>query len=241
MQPHIILATVLLVAGVASVWWLSDSSTQTQQSTETSSETIDPNQVSNMQELAPLPDPVASVNGENISSAAFTNLEAQIIQGQGVDPSTIDPATQAMLRDQVLDSAIAQELLTQAVSAAAITIPENALEAQLEQVRSQFPDATQYEAALANEGVTEAELLERFSTDLQTQTYLEQTLDLGSLTVDEAEVTSSYEQIAAQQEVPPLDEVRGEVEQFALEQKQQALIEQHLTELREAATIEVFM
>ena len=100
---------------------------------------------------AQLPEIVARVNGEAINS---TELETAVkgLEGRAGGPV---PADQ---RDRVyrgvLDDMIGYKLLIQEAKARKIAVPDAEVEAQIAQIRSQFPNQQQFEQALAAQKTT---------------------------------------------------------------------------------------
>src|SRR5258705_9773616 len=98
-----------------------------------------------------LPEIVARVNGEAINK---TDLENAVkgLEGRAGGPV---PADQ---RDRVyrgvLDDMIGYKLLVQEAKARKIAVPDAEVEAQIAQIRSQFPNQQQFEQALAAQKTT---------------------------------------------------------------------------------------
>jgi len=90
--------------------------------------------------------------------------------------------------------------------------------------------------------LTEEDLKEQTQLNLAMQTYLNQELDLELSEVTEAEITALYNQQAANlEDAPALEDVRTELEQVLLQQKQQELIIEHVQQLRADADIEILI
>lgn len=237
--------TLLLVGAVlaiaAGTWWLLTTTNDASKANSLSlsgdaaeSNTEQPNSANPA-------DPVATVNGTPISGAEFAQVEAQTLAAQEIDSGELDAATQQSLQTQILDSLINQELLVQAVANADISVSDEQVAEQLAQTQAQFPEPEAYQAALESQGITESELQAQIATEIATQTYLEETLNLSSLSVSEDDVNALYDEAAAQQELPPLEEIYEQVEEQVRQQVQQELIQQHLDELRAVAEIEVLL
>lgn len=100
---------------------------------------------------AQLPEIVARVNGEAINS---TELESAVkgLEGRAGGPV---PADQ---RDRVyrgvLDDMIGYKLLAQEAKARKIAVPDSDIDAQIAQIRSQFPSQQQFDQALAAQKLT---------------------------------------------------------------------------------------
>jgi len=100
---------------------------------------------------AQLPEIVARVNGEAINGTELENA-VKGLEGRAGGPV---PADQ---RDRVyrgvLDDMIGYKLLIQEAKARKIAVPDAEVEAQIAQIRSQFPNQQQFEQALAAQKMT---------------------------------------------------------------------------------------
>jgi len=100
---------------------------------------------------AQLPEVVARVNGEAINAAELENA-IKGLEGRAGGPV---PADQ---RDRVyrgvLDDMIGYKLLVQEAKTRKIAVPDAEVEAQVAQIRSQFPNQQQFEQALAAQKTT---------------------------------------------------------------------------------------
>ena len=186
-------------------------------------------------------DVVATVNGEEISREEFETLEAKVIAGQGVDASILPAEVRTQLQTEIINALITQKLLSQAVEDAGITASSTLVDAQLNLVKSQFPDQAAYQQILDTEGLTEAEFKEQISQEIATQEYLQQKLNLSAVTATDAEVQAEYNKVASstQETVPPLAEVRTQVAASVIQQKQQQLVLAHVEALKADADIEI--
>lgn len=181
---------------------------------------------------------VATVNGENISSAQLAAAAAQINAQNGTSTIT----TPAQVQAQALDSLIAQMLLVQAVKKAGIVASSTQVEAQIQAAKTQLGTQAAYEQALAAQGMTEASLRAQISADLAIQEYLSQTLNLSAITATDAEIQTAYKQASEQQtDVPPLSQVRDQVQKFVIQQKQQQLINAQIQKLRSEGDIKILI
>lgn len=185
---------------------------------------------------------VAVVNGEELSRQNLEALEAQIAASQGVAIASLDAQTRTQLRAQAVETLVSQVLLRQAAESAGVVPTAAEVDAQVTLIKEQFESVEAFAAALAAQSITEAELRTQVSTELTTQAYLEQQLKLSALTATEEEVDAAYETLAAAEEdAPALEEVREQIENFVIQQKQQRLLEQLLQRLRAEAQIEILV
>ncbi len=187
-------------------------------------------------------DIVARVNGQDIDRDELEALEMQIAAGQGMDVSSLDAATRSQLQEQTLDNLIAQTLIQQKAGEMDITAAEADIDAQMESIKAQFEDEAGYQAALDQQGLSEADLRSQIADDMVIQAYIEQAFDIESVTATEEEIEAEYEQAAAANEnFPELSEVRGQIESSIIQQKQQQIVNEHVQELREEANIEILI
>jgi len=188
------------------------------------------------------PDVVARVNGQDIGQAELEASEAQIAAGQGVEVSSLDAETRSQLREQALDNLISRALIQQKAKEMGIAAAEADIDAQIESIKAQFEDEAKYQATLNQEGLSEAKLRSQIADEMVIRAYIEQALDLESVTATEEEVRAEYEQAAAANEgFPELSEVRGQIESSIIQQKQQQLITQHIQGLYAEADVEILI
>lgn len=183
---------------------------------------------------------VAIVNGEEITQEEYKTLYDQLKQSQGLGALAMNAETETALKEQVLETLIGTALVRQAIAQSDITISDEEFESQMGQIRAQFESDEAYNEALKAQNTTEEALRADVRSELIRQKYFESKLNLSSLSATDAEIEGAYAQIVESgQEVPPLDEVRAEVRQFVLGQKQQELLNAHISTLRTSAEIEI--
>lgn len=187
-------------------------------------------------------DAIAIVNGEEISRESFETLKSQVIEQQGITVASLDAETQSQLDAQVVDQLVSQALLEQAVSASGVVASQEDIDAQVAATVAQFGGDEAFNEALAAEGLSEEEFRAEVGENIATQAYLEQELNLSTVSATDEEIETTYAQIADGNEgVPPLEDVRAQVEQSVIQQKQQALLSQLIERLRTEADIEILL
>ena len=117
----------------------------------------------------------------------------------GVSATTTDPTIQSQLKTQALNSLVSLALLTQAAAQAGATASSSAVDAQIAAAKQQLGSDAAYQQALAQQGVTEAELRTQIAQNLAVQAYLEAQLHLSTITATDAEITAAYNQVKAAQ------------------------------------------
>ncbi len=187
---------------------------------------------------------VALVNGTPITRAQLTKAESQIAAQQGL--SATSTAAQAQFQSNALDSLIAETLLSQAAQKAGITASSSAVDAQVASAKSQFSTPSEYQLALAAQGMTEADLRAQISKNFAINTYLEQQLNLANATATVAEIQAAYNQVKAQQApgatpLQPLAQVRTQVAQMIVQQKQQQSVSAYVAQLRSVADVKILI
>ncbi|NCN52989.1 hypothetical protein GW950_00820 [Candidatus Wolfebacteria bacterium] len=189
-----------------------------------------------------LSDTIARVNGENITRTELENSEAQIAAQQGIDTASLDATAREQLQAQALDGLIANILIQQAVVNSGIIATEVAVDEQIALIKGQFSNDTQFQEALVEQRLSEADIRKQVRGEVATQIYLEQTLNLSSITATDEEVNTLYKQEAAvTKDIPPLEDVRAQIESFIIQQKQLELLSAHVQELSINADIEIFI
>ena len=189
---------------------------------------------------------VATVNGVDIPKATYdTQLAAAIAsyKTQGTDVTT-NPSQLAQVKEQVLDTLINNELLSQEVKAAGITASSTQVDTQYQAMVTQEGGATQLAADLAKNNMTAAQLRANITQQLAEQTYLLQHIDVNSITTNNDEIAQFYAQYSASQKaasstiaIPTLKVLSAQIKQQIISNKQQAAITSIISGLRAKATI----
>ncbi len=147
-------------------------------------------------------DVVAVVNGREISRSTFEQqMQAQMqqYQAQGME---IDEEQREAIEEQLLDQLIARELLLQDGEDRGIAPSDDEVSAQLEQIRSQFPNEEAFQEALEQQNLT----LEEIESDIAEQIIIEEILQgdvLADAGVGEDAAREFYEENPELFETPP--------------------------------------
>ncbi len=185
---------------------------------------------------------VAMVNGEGILKSDFNTQFASALaslQSQGVDTTSAEFLAQ--LNTQVLDDLINTKLVEQGIKASGLSATQEEVDAEVASVTTQLGGEEALSTQLANNNLTMEQFLSNITNQLTIQKYLRSNIDSSSVEVTEEEIVALYEQAttAQQQEVPPLEDVRDQVEQQIRADKEQALVNAFIAELRADADIEI--
>ena len=187
--------------------------------------------------------PVAVINGEVLTAE---DLDASIEQlslsatAQGANPN--DPEIRAEIESQAFELLINAELLKQAAVAQGITVSEEELAARIQELEESAGGAEAFQARLAEFEVSEAQLQSDVSEELSIQALLDSVFADTVVPATEAEVQEVYDNALAAsggQALPPLEDVRAQIEQQILQTREAEQVEIYLQTLRADADIEL--
>ena len=138
---------------------------------------------------AVIPDVVARVNGESVTKAEFEEALAALEQrNQGAVP----PDQRDRIFRGVLDQLVGIKLLSQEAAKRKIAVPEADIEAQLNQMRQQFPSEDVFNQALKQQNKTVDMLKTEARSSMAIQKMLEQTL-AGKIAVTPQQAQDFYD------------------------------------------------
>lgn len=188
---------------------------------------------------------VATVNGVSIPKATYDTQLASTIssyQAQGVDVTSADKL--ALIKTQVLDDLINNELVAQGIKTTGITVTPAEVDTQVQDIITQAGGATQYQAELTKANLTEAQLRDNISKQLAIQKYLAANINTAGITVTDVEISQFYTDYSKAQltasstiKVPALKDLSAQIKQQLTSNKQQVLINDFIASLRSNATI----
>lgn len=193
--------------------------------------------------VSPAPAAVV-VNGTRIEQALYDKnyqqLSAQATQ-QGLDPAT--PEVAAQIKQQAIDIIVNSELLRQAAVAGGVVVTPEQIDNRYEEIVTAQGSLDQLKTRMTELGITEEGLMADIENEILIQTHLAKAVDSSSITVTDEEVKALYDSIAgnASVDVPPLEEVRAQVEQEIRYGKEQELISEYIETLKKDATIETLI
>ena len=138
------------------------------------------------------PGPVATVNGTAITRQAFDREMNMIQQRQAASGQPLDRSMLMKWQDKILEGLIERELLYQEIKKAGIKAAPESVDNQLNEIRKRFPDEKTFEKALADMGLSDAELRSRIEKEQAIQTWIE-TNFFEKSTVSEEETKAYYD------------------------------------------------
>lgn len=194
-----------------------------------------------------IPDPVAEVNDTEISKDEFLSVfENQYQQMTMQAQMSGQPVDEQQLKEQTLEGLVGSELLRQEAVERGLEVSD----AEVDEALTGFAEQNQvsddeFISAMGEQGMDRDDVLEQIEKQLIVEKLIVD--EYGEFTVTDQEIEAGYQQLAEQQTMsgggqaggglPPLEQVRGEVEeQLVAEQQAQAM--QELSEkLREDADV----
>lgn len=188
---------------------------------------------------------VATVNGVIITKATYDTSLAEIValyKDQGVNVA--DATNLSKIKEEVLDNLINNELINQEVAAAGIKTTAEEVEKNFQAFLTQSGGAEKFQAELAKNNLSEAQLRENISKQLAAQAYYLQNFGTAPITVSEAEIAQFYEDYSKAQKdsgqtVPTLKDLSAQIKQQLISDKRQTLVDNFIASLRAKATVEI--
>ncbi|GAA1486306.1 SurA N-terminal domain-containing protein [Brachybacterium fresconis] len=199
-----------------------------------------------------VPDVVAEVNGEKISKDEFVTLyESQFQQASMQQQQSGQQLDQAELKKQVANQLVDNRLLLQAAHDAGIEPTTKDVDATLEQIAKQngLKSGDEVIAALEKQGMKEKDVREDAASQFALTSYIEQEADIKE--PSEEELKAQYDQLVQQQqaggqqsggqqsEVPPFEDVKGQLADQAKSQQQNEAATQMAKDLREKGDVTI--
>ena len=155
------------------------------------------------------------------------------------DPPRPDALAQQEARGPILERLIDQRLLEQDRNILPFSSAEESeTQRRLDEVRQRFSSLEAYQEALARYGLTESELFERLERETNLMAFAERRLRM-QVRFDSAETERYYRETLVpelrrqgQTTIPPLAEVREQIEEVLAEQQVNRRLEEWLRDLR---------
>jgi len=184
---------------------------------------------------------VAVVNGEEITSKDLSTSVQQFNQAavaQGID--TTDAQVVADIEKQALDVLINTALLKQSAAEQGIVVTDEQTAERLETIQAEIGGPEVLEARIAELGLSRADLQDDIKEEILIQTLLDGIFAEANIEVTEEEVQEVYVSAGgAEAGLPPIEEVRGEIENQVRGSKEQEVVDTYLTTLKADADIEI--
>ena len=147
-----------------------------------------------------IPAVVARVNGEEIKKDKLLAQADQMRRQMGRMGAS-QPAADAALYRQVLETLVAQTLLLQEAKSGGFAVSDAEVEQRLSELRGRFPTPEDFQKALASQGMTEEKLREEVRRDGGVQKLLESKV-ISTVNVTEQQAKEFYDQNQEQMKQP---------------------------------------
>jgi FKBP-type peptidyl-prolyl cis-trans isomerase (trigger factor) len=185
-------------------------------------------------------DPVARVNGEEISQQELTTQYEQVVLSYQQQGMAINEENQVQIKRHVLDQLVNTMLISQAAGEAGFTSSEDEVQAQLAQIKEQYGDEEKLNQVLEMNNLTIASLEKIIKQDLTINKYLVSTIEVPSVSDDEIE--ERYKQYEQQTEnMPKLEEIKAQLEDELKSEKNQEAIAELVNKLKETSQIDILI
>jgi hypothetical protein len=187
------------------------------------------------------PAPAAAVvNGVKIPLAQYEKNREQLIQTatfQGLDPENESIKTQ--ITAQALDVLVNTELLRQAAVAAGITVTAADVDARYEEIIATLGGEEQLNTKMAELAITPESLRSDIEGEILIKQHLDKAVDLTNIKIEDAEIQAVYDQANTPgADLPPLAEVRAQIEAQLKMTKEQEIIGAYIETLKKEAQID---
>ena len=149
-------------------------------------------------EAVQLPEVVATVNGQNITREQLQELFNAALQGAGSTAENLSPQQQLQGYNQLLNDLIMDKLVAEASVSEKVTPAD--IDAEIEKIKGQFPDAALFDQQLQQTGMTVEKLKENISNMLQQQRWMQSQVKTPEVT--EAAAQSFYDSNPTEFEQP---------------------------------------
>lgn len=190
-----------------------------------------------------MPEPIAVlVNGEKVPLSLYEKNYSQLVSqagAQGMDAADTTVAEQ--IKQQTIDVLVNSALLRQAAVAAGIEVTEADINTRYQTIVESQGGEEGLTARMAELNITKESLMADIHDEILIQTHLNKAVDTSAITVTTEEVEALYKSVSSNPaiDVPPLEEVRPQIEQEIRFGKEQELIGAYIETLKKDATIEV--
>lgn len=199
-------------------------------------------------DLEDIPEVVAVVNGTEIDRDLFTTTyENQLSQAAAAAQAGGQELDQELLKTSVADNLVSAELLRQEADKRGIEVTPEARTAAIDELlqRSQLESEEELRATFAEQGLDEAQFDEQLADQVRLDALIAE--EAGDTAPTDQEIQDTYDAAKAQQEaggesatpIPPLEEVRAQIEEQLSGEKASAAAQALIAQLREDADITV--
>ncbi len=198
-------------------------------------------------DLEDIPDVVAEVNEEEILKEEFeTNYKGQFMQAVQQSQMTGKEVDQDQLKVQIAENMVGTELLVQEAENEGYDSSEEEVNETLDEIVAQngLESNDDFFSALEEQGTGEEEVMSQIEMQVKVDQLIESVS--GDIEPTEEELKEAYEQVKAQQEqmgedaeVPSFEEVKPDLKEQLIMQKQGEETQKLIEKLREEADVTI--
>jgi len=134
---------------------------------------------------------LARVNGKGIPAVQLEQTVRIFLETNSQDPGSMPADQLKSLRKQLLDSLIGSEVLFQVAQTARITVPEESVDGQIQQLRSRFPSEEEFNRYIQSQGISLVDMEERIRRNLATTELVQREVD-SKIAVSDSEIADYY-------------------------------------------------
>lgn len=184
------------------------------------------------------------VNGERVPVSLYNrNLEQLTAQATAQGVPVTDEAALSELKKQSIDILINSTLLRQAAKEAGVSVTEEQIQTRYNAIVESQGGEEALTQRMAELKVTKDGLMNDIKEEILIKTHLDSAIDTSKIEITDADVEALYKSVSSNPAVtvPPLAEVRGQIEEEIRFGKEQELIAAYIETLKEKAKIEVLI
>lgn len=198
-------------------------------------------------DLEGVPEVVATVNGDEITRDMFVETyEAQFQQAAVTAAQSGAPVDQEALKTQTLESMVSSLLLVQGADEAGITITDEQIDADIEQLATENGAASPEEflTMVQGQGIDEEQVREEVEKKVKIEAFIKAEGDVEEPTKQDAQnlydtlgEQQAQSEDAASQTLPPFEDVEKELEAQLTQEAESKAVQEMITDLRSDADI----
>lgn len=205
--------------------------------------------------LDDIPDPVAEVNGSKVTKDEFVSVfEGQFQQMSMQAQSSGQPVDEEKLKEQSIEGLVGAELLEQEAEKRGLKASDKEIDASLaEFAKTNQVSTDEFVAKMGEQGMDRAAVMDQIEKQLIVEKLIDD--EYGEFTPSDKEVQAAYDQVSQQQsmmggaqggqtggqQLPPLEQVRPQVEEQVKSEKQAQNMQSLSEKLRKDADVTVHL
>lgn len=184
---------------------------------------------------------LAQVNGEGIQKVLFERRFEQTKNSYVARGATLEEKDTEIVRQQMLDNMINELLLLQYARKQGITVQDQLIEDEYQQVVAQFPSEEEFQKHLATQEATSEDVRSVIFVQLAVQQIIDLKVSEHPIEISEEEMRQVYDRAVENgAEVPPFEEVTLDIENQLRQQKIGQLMDALIQQLHSESAIEIF-